>query len=91
MFLVSHSPEIISYQGAAAVNLTSEGVTHMNAYVIIVSIVCVTTMVIALGTTAIFAILAYLKEKAVLKHKNNFRDNNEISITVDDENNHSKN
>jgi hypothetical protein len=48
-------------------------------------------MGIALGTTIIFAMLAYLKEKAVLKHKNNFRDNNEISITVDDENNHSKN
>ncbi|KAA8674905.1 hypothetical protein [Clostridium sp. HV4-5-A1G] len=63
----------------------------MNAYVIIVSIVCVTTMGIALGTTVIFAMLAYLKEKAVLKHKNNFRDNNEISIIVDDEDNHSKN
>jgi hypothetical protein len=35
--------------------------------------------------------LVYLKEKALLKHKNNFKDNNEISITVDNENNHSKN
>ncbi|OAA84460.1 hypothetical protein [Clostridium coskatii] len=65
----------------------------MNAYVIIVSIVCITTTGIVIGTTVIFAILAYLKEKAILKHKNNFKDNNnEISITVDDDrNNHSKN
>ncbi|KAA8675259.1 hypothetical protein [Clostridium sp. HV4-5-A1G] len=63
----------------------------MNAYVVIFSIVYVTTMAIALGTTIIFAILTYLKEKAILKRKNNFKDNNEIFITVDDENNHSKN
>ncbi|WP_368490242.1 hypothetical protein [Clostridium sp. BJN0013] len=62
----------------------------MNAYVIIVSVVCITTTGITLGTTAIFAMLAYLKGKAILKHKSKFRDSNEISITVDDENNHSK-
>ncbi|MFL0197408.1 hypothetical protein ACJDU8_17835 [Clostridium sp. WILCCON 0269] len=61
--------------------------------VIIVSLVCITTTGIVIGTTVIFAILAYLKEKAILKHKNNFQENNsEISITVDDDrNNHSKN
>ncbi|WP_243124325.1 hypothetical protein [Clostridium sp. AWRP] len=54
---------------------------------------CITTTGIVLGTTVIFAILAYLKEKAILKHKNNFKDNNnEFSITIDDDrNNHSKN
>ncbi|AGY75328.1 hypothetical protein [Clostridium autoethanogenum] len=61
----------------------------MNAYVIIVSIVCVTIV----GIVSIFAMLAYLKEKAILKYKNNFKDSNsEISITVDDDkNDHSKN
>ncbi|WP_373845434.1 hypothetical protein [Clostridium sp.] len=43
------------------------------------SIVCVTII-------GIFAILAYLKEKAILKYKNSSKDsNNEISITVDSE------
>ena len=60
----------------------------MNAYVIIVSIVCVTIV----GIVSIFAMLAYLKEKAILRYKNNFKNSNsEISITVDDKNDHSKN
>jgi hypothetical protein len=41
----------------------------MLTLVIIVSIACITTMGTSLGTIVVFAILAYLKEKAVLKHK----------------------
>ncbi|MFL0194811.1 hypothetical protein ACJDU8_04375 [Clostridium sp. WILCCON 0269] len=54
----------------------------MSDSVTITSIVCVTII----GIVGIFAILAYLKEKAILKYKNSSKDsNNEISITVDSE------
>ncbi|MFL0198653.1 hypothetical protein ACJDU8_24310 [Clostridium sp. WILCCON 0269] len=61
----------------------------MSDSVTITSIVCITTM----GIVGIFAILAYLKEKAILKYKNSSKDsNNEISITVDsDKEKNSKN
>lgn len=63
----------------------------MNGYIVIAvtSIVCVTIVSIV----CIFAILAYLKEKAILKYKNSFKNSdNEISITVDsDKNKNSKN
>lgn len=61
----------------------------MSDDIVITSIVCVTIV----GIVSIFAILAYLKEKAILKFKNSFKDSdNEISIAVDDnENKSSKN
>ena len=51
--------------------------------------VCVTVE----STVCIFAILAYLKEKAILKYKNSFKDivDNELSIDVEsDKNKNSK-
>ncbi|UZQ50618.1 hypothetical protein [Clostridium kluyveri] len=54
----------------------------MSDSVTITSIVCVAIVSIV----GIFAILAYLKEKAILKYKNSYKDStNEISITVDSE------
>lgn len=53
-----------------------------NLVIAAISIVCVTIV----SVVGIFAILAYLKEKAILKYKNSHKDsNNEISITVDSE------
>ncbi|RMD00249.1 hypothetical protein D9O40_10485 [Clostridium autoethanogenum] len=52
----------------------------MSDDIVITSIVCVTIVSIV----GIFAILAYLKEKTILKYKNSFKDSdNEIAITVD--------
>ncbi|WP_368490099.1 hypothetical protein [Clostridium sp. BJN0013] len=53
----------------------------MSGYIIITAMACVTIV----GIVGIFSILAYLKERAILKYKNNSSVNdNEISITVDD-------
>ncbi|CAB1252900.1 conserved hypothetical protein [Clostridiaceae bacterium BL-3] len=53
----------------------------MSGYIVITAMVCVTVV----GIVGIFSILAYLKERAVLKYKNNSNvSGNEISITVDD-------
>ena len=89
MFLVCHPPEFFSSKGAVAVNLTAEGVTDLSGYIIITAMVCVTVE----STVCIFAILAYLKEKAILKYKNSFKDivDNELSIDVEsDKNKNSK-
>lgn len=52
----------------------------MGGYIVITAMVCVTIVSIV----GIFSILAYLKEKSILKFKNRFKDSdNEISITVD--------
>jgi hypothetical protein len=61
----------------------------MSDSIIITAMLCVTLVSIV----GIFSILAYLKEKAILKYKNSFKDStNEISITVDDnKNENSKN
>ncbi|MBC2581406.1 hypothetical protein [Clostridium sp. DJ247] len=60
----------------------------MSDTIIITAMVCICIVSIV----AIFAILAYLKDKAILKFKNSFKDlNNEIAITIDnDENKNSK-
>lgn len=53
----------------------------MSGYIVITAMVCVTVI----GIVSIFAILAYLKERAILKYKNSSKvGDNEISITVDD-------
>ncbi|APM41357.1 MULTISPECIES: hypothetical protein [Clostridium] len=53
----------------------------MGGYIVIAAMVCVTII----GIVGIFAMLAYLKEKAILKYKNSSKvGDNEISITVDD-------
>ena len=61
----------------------------MSDSITITSIVCVTIVSIVV----IFAMLAYLKERAILKYKNSSKhSNNEISITADsDKENNSKN
>ncbi|CAB1262316.1 conserved hypothetical protein [Clostridiaceae bacterium BL-3] len=61
----------------------------MSDSITITSIVCVTIVSIV----GIFAMLAYLKERAILKYKNSSKhSNNEISITADsDKENSSKN
>lgn len=61
----------------------------MSGYIVITAMVCVTII----GIVGIFAMLAYLKEKAILKYKNSSKiSDNEISITVDDsKNKNSKN
>lgn len=53
----------------------------MSGYIVITAMVCVTVV----SVVGIFAILAYLKEKAILKYKNSFKDiaNNELSIDVE--------
>ncbi|MEY8001780.1 hypothetical protein AB8U03_16580 [Clostridium sp. Mt-5] len=61
----------------------------MSDSITITSIVCVTIVSIV----GIFAMLAYLKERAILKYKNSSKhSNNEIFITADsDKENNSKN
>lgn len=60
VFLVSHPPDFISPTiEVVAVNLTAEGVTYMNAEVLITGIVCGTAIIIF----GIFAVLAHSKKK----------------------------
>ncbi|BAH07978.1 hypothetical protein CKR_2927 [Clostridium kluyveri NBRC 12016] len=61
--------------------IDNRGGGSVGGYIVIAAMVCVTII----GIVGIFAMLAYLKEKAILKYKNSSKvGDNEISITVDD-------
>lgn len=82
MFLVSHPPVFYLFQKRSLRLISSREGCSMGGYIVIAAMVCITIIGIIVS---IFAMLAYLKEKAILKYKNSSKvGDNEISITVDD-------
>ncbi|AJA46606.1 hypothetical protein CPAST_c05060 [Clostridium pasteurianum DSM 525 = ATCC 6013] len=58
----------------------------MSDEIVITAIVCITIVALVLGVTGIFAILAYLKDKASLKLKTRAKTlvDNEVIIDIED-------
>lgn len=60
----------------------------LNDNVVITAIVCISVLGLVLGIVGIFAILAYLKDRAALKLKTSVKDviKNEVAIDVENKN-----